>query len=253
MQKETEEPKAKRTQYDGYTFRSRNEAKWAVFFNYMRIEYVYEERDVQDRYGRVLPDFYLPQLGVYVEVKHDDYPKETRDSHIRKYGVIPRTIGKPCMIAYGNPYKCTTSREWNESVLLFNAVRAAPTGEVYPSDEIMLCCSRCWFTNLKDNNGDAMPITELATDIDRNKFHIVSKCNDEWSKLPCLINSNTCDRIAERVALYARQFQFEYAPPPPNPDSKEADEAIDAIWRSKYPPKVAYAGIEYGPAPAWAN
>jgi len=253
MQKETEEPKAKRTEYDGYTFRSRNEAKWAVFFNYMRIEYVYEERDIQDRYSRVLPDFYLPKLNVYVEVKRDDFSKEVRDSHIRKYGVIPRTTGKPCMIAYGNPYKCISSREWNESVLLFNAVRAAPTGEVYPSDEIMLCCSRCWFTNPKDSNGGIIPLTELATDIDCNKFHTVLKFNDEWCKHPSFMVSNPRVRIAERVALYARQSQFEYAPPLPEPDSDEADEAINAIWRSKYPPKATYAGTGYGPAPAWAN
>lgn len=34
--------KAKETYYDGYRFRSRLEARWAVFFNNIGLEYEYE-------------------------------------------------------------------------------------------------------------------------------------------------------------------------------------------------------------------
>src|ERR1022692_1636793 len=33
------------TQYNGYRFRSRLEARWAVFFNALHIKYVYEKED----------------------------------------------------------------------------------------------------------------------------------------------------------------------------------------------------------------
>ena len=65
--------KAIETEYKGYKFRSRLEARWAVFFDAMGIEYQYEpegfEREVYGCVYRWLPDFYLPELKVWVEVK----------------------------------------------------------------------------------------------------------------------------------------------------------------------------------------
>lgn len=58
------------TFYNGYRFRSRLEARWAVFFNSLKIKYEYEPEGFVLADGICyLPDFYLPQLGVYVEVK----------------------------------------------------------------------------------------------------------------------------------------------------------------------------------------
>jgi hypothetical protein len=62
------------TNYKGYRFRSRLEARWAVFFDAMRIEWMYEPEGFESRNGegdivRYLPDFYLPESGTWVEVK----------------------------------------------------------------------------------------------------------------------------------------------------------------------------------------
>lgn len=66
----SKEIKAIETVYDGYRFRSRLEAKWAVFFNKAHIKYVYEPEGVELPNGeRYLPDFYLPELETHVEVK----------------------------------------------------------------------------------------------------------------------------------------------------------------------------------------
>ena len=60
------------TYYNGYRFRSRLEARWAVFFNATRISYIYEpEGFVLPDGTKYLPDFYLPDLDAYVEVKCD--------------------------------------------------------------------------------------------------------------------------------------------------------------------------------------
>lgn len=59
------------TKYNGRKFRSRLEARWAVFLDSCDIEYEYEpegfvNHELEEMY---LPDFYLPKYGVFAEVK----------------------------------------------------------------------------------------------------------------------------------------------------------------------------------------
>ncbi len=58
------------TYYNGYRFRSRLEARWAVFFDAAGIKYQYEHEGF--RLGNevcYLPDFYLPDHNLIVEIK----------------------------------------------------------------------------------------------------------------------------------------------------------------------------------------
>lgn len=48
------------TIWNGSRFRSRLEARWAVFFNQLGIEYEYEKEGYELPSGRYLPDFWLP-------------------------------------------------------------------------------------------------------------------------------------------------------------------------------------------------
>jgi hypothetical protein len=48
------------TSYNGYFFRSRLEARWAVFFDEMDLQYEYEVEAFQLEGVRYLPDFSLP-------------------------------------------------------------------------------------------------------------------------------------------------------------------------------------------------
>lgn len=58
------------TFYNGYRFRSRLEARWAVFFDHCGIKYEYEPEGFALSDGeKYLPDFYLPEQDTYVEVK----------------------------------------------------------------------------------------------------------------------------------------------------------------------------------------
>lgn len=60
------------TYYNGYRFRSRLEARWAVFFDAADIEYEYEPEGYSLGNGqKYLPDFYLPCFDLFVEVKRD--------------------------------------------------------------------------------------------------------------------------------------------------------------------------------------
>lgn len=60
------------TRYKGHRFRSRLEARWAVFFDAIGIRWEYEPEGFELKGGmRYLPDFYLPAFtgGIYAEVK----------------------------------------------------------------------------------------------------------------------------------------------------------------------------------------
>jgi len=62
--------KAIETRYNGYPFRSRLEARWAVFFDYLSIEYDYEPEGY--KLGKdifYLPDFWLPNQKLWIEIK----------------------------------------------------------------------------------------------------------------------------------------------------------------------------------------
>lgn len=72
--------KAIPTRYKGYHFRSRLEARWAVFFDTAGIPYAYEEQGFEKRYSeddpnpvRYLPDFRIGEShsNIFVEVKGD--------------------------------------------------------------------------------------------------------------------------------------------------------------------------------------
>lgn len=58
------------TRYKGYAFRSRLEARWAVFFDHLGIRWDYEPEGFELGNGlRYLPDFWLPDWNLWVEVK----------------------------------------------------------------------------------------------------------------------------------------------------------------------------------------
>jgi hypothetical protein len=66
--------KAIETRYKGYRFRSRLEARWAVFFDAINLTWEYEPEGVVVGDGqRYLPDFHLPDFGgtidLWVEIK----------------------------------------------------------------------------------------------------------------------------------------------------------------------------------------
>jgi hypothetical protein len=61
------------TRYRGYRFRSRLEARWAVFFESLGIAWEYEKEGYDlAELGWYLPDFWLPQQGCWIEVKPDE-------------------------------------------------------------------------------------------------------------------------------------------------------------------------------------
>ena len=61
--------KAIETAYNGYKFRSRLEARWAVFFDQIGLSYYYEYEGFDLDGLWYLPDFYIPKWKAFIEIK----------------------------------------------------------------------------------------------------------------------------------------------------------------------------------------
>lgn len=91
------------TAYKGYHFRSRLEARWAVFFDALGLQWEYEPEGFEMPDGRrYLPDFFIKgnaHYGPYLEIKggepqHDEFSK-----------MLELCYGLTCygIIVYGTP------------------------------------------------------------------------------------------------------------------------------------------------------
>lgn len=99
------EIKAIQTYYNGFLFRSRLEARWAVFFDKMGIQYEYEPEGLILSDGSFyLPDFFLIPFDCYFEVKRkgiDNTPEgEKAIWKIRNGAYTDSWAG---IIAFGDP------------------------------------------------------------------------------------------------------------------------------------------------------
>ncbi|MCF7853619.1 MAG: hypothetical protein K9N51_02385 [Candidatus Pacebacteria bacterium] len=66
--------KAIETFYSGRYFRSRLEARWAVFFDAIQTGWEYEQLGFEVGGERYLPDFYIPSWRAHVEIKPKNIP-----------------------------------------------------------------------------------------------------------------------------------------------------------------------------------
>jgi hypothetical protein len=109
------------TRYKGYLFRSRLEARWAVFFDQCDVRYLYEDQGFSLPSGPYLPDFYLPQISAFVEIKashmlpvdhfefgqsrypiRDDFPLELKLIH--NLSQILKLAPEHAVVVYGDPF-----------------------------------------------------------------------------------------------------------------------------------------------------
>jgi len=91
--------KAIETEYKGYRFRSRLEARWAVAFDTIGHHYLYEHEGFELPSGRYLPDFYFPNLDIWGEVK----PTEFTEEEMRKCAELAFYTQKACVMLIGLP------------------------------------------------------------------------------------------------------------------------------------------------------
>jgi hypothetical protein len=91
--------KALPTAYRGVTYRSRTEARWAVFFTENDIPFNYEFEGFDLGGAWYLPDFWLPAAKSWFEVK----PDEPTETEIKKAQLLAKGTGRLVFVAPGNP------------------------------------------------------------------------------------------------------------------------------------------------------
>jgi len=89
--------KAIETKYKGYRFRSRLEARWAVFFDALGLAWEYEKEGYDLNGIKYLPDFWLPGLDCWIEIKGRDVNDDDRD----KCGFLAAQSSKRVYMFYG--------------------------------------------------------------------------------------------------------------------------------------------------------
>lgn len=129
------------TVYKGYRFRSRLEARWAVFFDAMGIKYLYEPEgyDLGDG-DYYLPDFYLPDANQYFEVKPDI--KKIPPKDIRKINKLADQSGKNVIIGDGQ-FRLACDGDF--LVGDTNLVRCRECGTLYFENELSYACTACGY------------------------------------------------------------------------------------------------------------
>lgn len=127
------EIKAIETIYNGYRFRSRLEARWAVFFDTLQVRWQYEPEGFKLPSGAgYLPDFYLPDLDLWIEIKPGDAPEyQSRDSMplsaewtkpLELASEFAQSSGKDIAILYGTPHYMAHTWEYGEQKLSYVAL-----------------------------------------------------------------------------------------------------------------------------------
>lgn len=91
--------KAIETVYNGYRFRSRLEARWAVFFDALGVKYEYEKEGFDLDGVWYLPDFWLPRERCWIEIKGEDPTRNERNKLYR----LSAESKQPACILFGSP------------------------------------------------------------------------------------------------------------------------------------------------------
>lgn len=200
------------TIYNGYRFRSRLEARWAVFFDAAGIEYEYEPEGFVLEYNiHYLPDFYLPTLDAYVEIKHGNLDEDALDEAENKCIWLHVQTEKVVLLCKGDPV--------DMNVTAFYSVYESPVDAWTPSMDSarFVTGARYWKSRLYDNGkpyifeqyDDIKKVSIVIGDDDGN---IADDCNPPTLIYKCLLRGQYSLFESERQK--ARQARFEHGETP---------------------------------------
>lgn len=96
------------TSFNGYRFRSRLEARWAVFFHTLQIDYRYEPEGYNLEGTRYLPDFWFPEQDCWIEVK----PYTPTEAEREKARLLALHSGKEVYILAGDAWLPPSYQAW---------------------------------------------------------------------------------------------------------------------------------------------
>ena len=194
--------KAIPTVYNGYKFRSRLEARWAVFFDKLGVQYRYETEGFNLDGVKYLPDFFLPTSKHYIEVK----PYEPTEEEINKAGMLAAMSGNSVFMFCGDVWHdVQVKRFMAKDKPLLATKKYADLAMANGDYDIVLAIASYFDSNYWGNYLEEIIATEKNTetnfDTEPNTEHIrvafvkqltayVTK--DDWKIKSC----NNCDKLA---------------------------------------------------------
>lgn len=200
------------TIYNGYRFRSRLEARWAVFFDEAGIEYEYEpEGFVLGNGVRYLPDFYLPTLDAYVEIKHGNLDDDSLYEAEDKCTWLYVETGKAVLLCKGDPVDMNVSA--------FYGVYESPVDKWSPTMDSakFVLGARYWKPGSYENG--KLYIAEHTDDIEKvsivvgeDDYNFADDCDPPTLIHKCLLRGQ--HSMLDRERKKARQARFEHGEKP---------------------------------------
>jgi len=154
------------TFYKKIKFRSRTEARWAVFFDLIEFKRDYENQGYKLDDGECyLPDFELTLPNgneLYIEVKPENFDKFENSQYVHKLHSFANESGKDLVILQGNP-KC---RPYD--VIRPNINQGGSLGFFQDYDPYFRICDAYWMGYVRFDNNTGAP--EISWEMDARQI-----------------------------------------------------------------------------------
>ena len=137
--------KAIETEYNDLRFRSRLEARWAIFFDAISIPYLYEPEGYHlGSLGNYLPDFWLPNHEYWIEIKG----RRPSPIEINRLKALVYQSGAPGFLLWGEiSLKPHDDAHWGY-IPTYNNRR---TEVIHTPNQIWTECPKCHTFSLSDH------------------------------------------------------------------------------------------------------
>lgn len=133
----------------GCRFRSRLEARWATIFENMALEWHYEHEGYETEYGWYLPDFWLPEINSFFEIKPDfPGPKSVESKKLLSLCYAKEAFGY-----FGVDLKGKTIPRGDEKRQYISVNHCADWDKAIQHEDLETGGQRCWHRPLFLNGG----------------------------------------------------------------------------------------------------
>jgi hypothetical protein len=199
------------TFYNGYRFRSRLEARWAVFFDKAGIPYQYEPEGFDlGEFGYYLPDFYLPWFDAYVEIKPEGSNQLKEASE--KLEILFERSSHTVLLCVGDPANNDMRIYCNDATDSSGGGPNEWKAGFYEGIEHYVYCDEDSFCIAQSGKHDILiGIGEKGDRMDRSFY------NGHWDHMKCCFSmARLIDYRSdfEYAKTFARQARFEHGETP---------------------------------------
>lgn len=205
--------KAIETKYRGHLFRSRLEARWAVFFTALGVKWEYEKEGYELPDGtRYLPDFWLPHLSLWVEVKGQLTEREYQDGPYSYGWYEELDLAERFKDAQSWPIACLVGTPGQETIHFLGWDTTTSSGGSYYCSEGFWCFANGIITLWLDGRKDRTFVSDNLMGFDMPQLTFA--------------RDYTYDRTIIAIAYeYARMARFEYGQQPDVPP-------VESVYRT---------------------